>query len=66
MPMAALDLAEDLAEKKMPVSSYISAETWAALNHLAREKDWSISQYIRKILEEHVTRSSAPRKKPKS
>ena len=63
--MALEMLAADLAEKKMPVSSYISAETWAALNHLANEKEWSISQYIRRILEEHV-QQRAPRKKPKS
>jgi hypothetical protein len=58
-------LVADMVEKKIPVSSYISGETWTALLEEAREARWSISQLIRVILEEHLNKRP-PKKRPKT
>jgi len=65
MPVMTQALASaELAEKK-PLSTYVDTETIEALKRLALEKEWSVSQYIRRVIQEHVERQ-APKKRPKN
>ena len=64
MPVMTQSAIEELADKK-PVSSYLDLETLEILKRLAEEKEWSVSQYIRRVLQEHVA-PYLPKKRPKN